>query len=65
MGKLRNSIDFIVDEDTLVLAAYDGVVIFVKDSSKIGGPNPVYWVHTNFIVIMHSNGEYSRYDHLS
>jgi murein DD-endopeptidase MepM/ murein hydrolase activator NlpD len=21
--------------------------------------------HTNFIVIMHSNGEYSRYDHLS
>jgi Peptidase family M23 len=29
------------------------------------GPNPVYWSHTNFIVIMHSNGEYSRYDHLS
>jgi murein DD-endopeptidase MepM/ murein hydrolase activator NlpD len=65
MGKLRNSIDFIVDEETLVLAAQDGVVIFVKDSSNIGGPNPVYWVHTNFIVIMHSNGEYSRYDHLS
>jgi murein DD-endopeptidase MepM/ murein hydrolase activator NlpD len=64
-GKLRNSIDFIVDEETLVLAANDGVVIFVKDDSNIGGPNPVYWIHTNFIVIMHSNGEYSRYDHLS
>jgi murein DD-endopeptidase MepM/ murein hydrolase activator NlpD len=65
MGKLRNSIDFIVDEDTPVLAAGDGMVIFVKDDSNIGGPNPVYWIHTNFIVIMHSNGEYSRYDHLS
>jgi murein DD-endopeptidase MepM/ murein hydrolase activator NlpD len=64
MGKLRNSIDFIVDEDTPVLAAGDGIVIFVKDSSNIGGPNPFYWDHTNFIVIVHSNGEYSRYDHL-
>jgi murein DD-endopeptidase MepM/ murein hydrolase activator NlpD len=65
MGKLRNSIDFIVDEETPVLAAGDGIVIFVKDDSNIGGPNPVYWIHTNFIVIMHSNGEYSRYDHLN
>jgi murein DD-endopeptidase MepM/ murein hydrolase activator NlpD len=64
-GKLRNAIDFIVDEETPVLAAADGVVTFVKDSSNIGGPNPIYWDHTNFIVIMHSNGEYSRYDHLS
>ena len=38
---------------------------FVKDSSNIGGSNPIYWSHTNFIVIMHSNGEYSRCDHLS
>ena len=65
MGKLRNSIDFIADEETPVLAAGDGIVIFIKDSSNIGGPNPFYWEHTNFIVIVHSNGEYSRYDHLS
>ena len=37
---------------------------FVKDDSNTGGSNPIYWSHTNFIVIMHSNGEYSRYDHL-
>ena len=55
---------FIVDEETPVLAAADGIVTFVKDISNIGGPNPAYWEHTNFIVIMHSNGEYSRYDHL-
>ena len=65
MGKLRNSIDFIVDNETPVLAADDGIIIFVNDSSNIGGFTPVYWGHTNFIVIMHSNGEYSRYDHLS
>lgn len=65
MGKLRNAIDFIVREETPVLAAADGVVTFVNDNSNTGGPNPVYWNHTNFIVIMHSNGEYSRYDHLS
>ena len=64
VGKLRNAIDLIVREETPVLAAADGVVTFVKDISDIGGPNPVYWEYTNFIVIMHSNGEYSRYDHL-
>ena len=47
------------------MPAADGIVTFVKDISDIGGPNPVYWEYTNFIVIMHSNGEYSRYDHLS
>ena len=65
MGKLRNAIDFIVYEQTPVLAAADGIVTFVKDSSNTGGSNPMYWDYTNFIVIMHSNGEYSRYDHLS
>ena len=65
MGKLRNAIDLIVDKDTPVLAAADGIVTFVKDISDIGGPNLAYWEYTNFIVIMHSNGEYSRYDHLS
>jgi len=65
LGKLRNAIDFIVDEETYVLAAADGIVTFVNDSSNTGGSNPLYWSHTNFIVIMHSNGEFSRYDHLS
>ena len=57
LGKLRNAIDFIVDESTPVLAAADGIVVFVNDSSNIGGSNPIYWNHTNFIVIEHSNGE--------
>ena len=64
-GNLRNAIDFIADEETPILAAADGIVTFVKDDSNTGGSNLIYWSHTNFIVIMHSNGEYSRYDHLS
>jgi murein DD-endopeptidase MepM/ murein hydrolase activator NlpD len=38
LGKLRNAIDFIVDEKTPVLAAADGVVAFVDDSSNTGDP---------------------------
>jgi murein DD-endopeptidase MepM/ murein hydrolase activator NlpD len=65
VGKLRNAVDFIADKGTPVLAAADGIVTFVKDTSNTGGANSSNWRHTNFIVIMHSNGEYSRYDHLS
>ena len=63
LGKLRNAIDIIVDEETPVLAAADGIVTFVKDDSDIGGSNQIYWNHSNFIVIMHPNGEYSRYEY--
>jgi murein DD-endopeptidase MepM/ murein hydrolase activator NlpD len=64
-GKLRHAIDFIVPEGTTVVAAANGTVIFVKDDSNIGGPDPIYWGYTNFIAIMHPNGEYTRYDHLA
>jgi murein DD-endopeptidase MepM/ murein hydrolase activator NlpD len=64
VGKLRNAIDLIADEETPVLSAADGIVTFVKDDSNTGGSDPTYWNHTNFIVILHPNGEYSRYDHL-
>ena len=65
IGKLRNAIDLLVPENTPVLAAASGIVTYVKDDSNFGGPYPAYWNYTNFIVIMHANGEYSRYDHLA
>jgi len=65
MGKLRYAIDFIVPENTPVLAAADGIVTYVRDNSNLGGSEVFYWNHTNFVVIMHKNGEYSRYDHLA
>ena len=65
IGKLRNAVDFIVPQNTPVLAAADGLVTFVKDDSNVGGPDPSYWHSSNFISIMHSYGEYTRYDHLA
>ena len=64
-GNLRNAIDFIVPKHTPVFAAANGIVTSVNDDSTISGPNPLYWNFTNFIVIMHANEEYSRYDHLA
>jgi murein DD-endopeptidase MepM/ murein hydrolase activator NlpD len=64
VGKLRNAIDFIAPVGTPVLAAAEGVITYIKDDSNVGGPDPAYWSYSNFITIKHSNGEFSRYDHL-
>ena len=64
VGNLRNAVDFIVPPNTPVLAAADGIVTYVKDDSKVGGPDPSYWNYSNFVSIMHQNGEHTRYDHL-
>lgn len=64
-GRLKHAIDFIVAQNTPVLAAADGIVTFVRDDSYTGGPSIEYWYDSNFIVIQHANSEYSRYDHLA
>ena len=64
VGKLRNAVDFVALMRTPVLASADGVVTYVEDRSNIGGPDYSYWDFSNFIVVSHSNGEYTRYDHL-
>ena len=63
-GQLNNSIDFIVPEGTGIYAAADGIVFAIKDDSKVGGPYPKYWDDGNYIEIKHSNGEFTRYEHL-
>lgn len=65
IGKLRNAVDFLVPENTPVLAAADGIVTYVKSDSRKGGPTMNYWFDSNFIVLQHLHGEYSRYDHLA
>ncbi len=55
----RNAVDFIAPQNTLVIVAADGEVIFVSDDSNVGGPDPLYWNITNFITIRHSFGEYT------
>ena len=64
VGKLRNAVDFIAPKGTSVLAAADGIVTYINDDFNVGGPDASYWFYTNFIIFSHSNGEFSRYDHL-
>lgn len=64
VGKLKNAVDFLAPVGTPVIAAADGVVTYVEDSFNIGGPDYSYWEFSNFVVLMHPNGEFSRYDHL-
>jgi murein DD-endopeptidase MepM/ murein hydrolase activator NlpD len=63
-GKLKNAIDLALPKNTLVLAAADGVVTFVKDDPNIGGPDPSYWIYSSSVSIRHLDGEFTRYDHL-
>jgi murein DD-endopeptidase MepM/ murein hydrolase activator NlpD len=64
-GRLENAIDFVAPENTIVLAAAEGTVTYVKDYSYIGGPSVNFWDYSNFISIKHQNEEYTRYDHLA
>jgi murein DD-endopeptidase MepM/ murein hydrolase activator NlpD len=65
LGKLANAVDLLAPGETPVLAAADGIITFVNTGSVVGGPDISFWDYSNFIVIMHSNDEYSRYDHLA
>jgi murein DD-endopeptidase MepM/ murein hydrolase activator NlpD len=64
-GKLEYAVDFIAPQNTPVLAAADGIVMYVKDDSDLGGPFVGFWGYSNFISIRHQHEEYTRYDHLA
>ncbi len=63
-GRLKHSIDFIVQEGTPIFAASSGVVVDVKDDSDIGGRERKYDKFGNYIEIKHAYGEYSIYEHI-
>jgi len=61
----RYAFDLGVSEGTLVTAARDGVVIDVKESFTIGGPNPAFSDKANFVTIMHDDRSVASYVHLA
>ncbi len=63
-GPLKYAVDLICPKGTEVLAAGPGVVRAIKDDSDVGGSDISYYDDGNYIVIEHSNGEYSSYEHL-
>lgn len=58
------AIDFDMDTGTKIAAARDGVVIEIKEDSKIGGPSKSYAQHGNYIMIRHSDDTFANYVHL-
>ena len=51
IDSLRNTVDFIAPQNTPVLVAADGKVVFVNDDSNVGGPDPSYWNTTYFTTL--------------
>ena len=64
VGKLKNSVDYLLPEGKEVYAAQNGKVVFVKQNSKKGGSDEKFWNDGNYITIKHENEEYSLYEHL-
>jgi murein DD-endopeptidase MepM/ murein hydrolase activator NlpD len=64
VGDLVHSIDYDAPEGAPILAALEGIVVFVKDDSNIGGDDPKHENDGNFIEILHNNNEVSEYEHI-
>ena len=64
-GWLKYSIDFGMKIGTPVYAARGGIVVAVKDTSRIGGRRRRYRGHANYITIAHDDGTFAQYVHLN
>ncbi|OJJ23518.1 hypothetical protein BKI52_03910 [marine bacterium AO1-C] len=65
-GFLSQALDFLLPENTPILAAQAGEVIEVKVDSNQGGARKKYLgnQYLNWITIAHTNDEFSQYAHL-
>lgn len=64
IGKLKNSVDFIIPEGTPIKAAFYGIVVDIKQDSGMGGYTKKFDKYGNYIEIKHANNEYSIYEHI-
>jgi murein DD-endopeptidase MepM/ murein hydrolase activator NlpD len=63
-GENQYAVDFNLDEGTPVYAARDGIVVRVKEDSRVGGPSAAYADRGNLIMIAHDDGSFGNYVHL-
>jgi len=63
-GENEYAIDFDLDTGTPVHAARPGLVVEVKQDSRIGGPSARYGEHANYILVAHDDGSFANYVHL-
>jgi len=65
LGSMRYSLDFGMPRGTPVLAARDGVVLYLQDGFTEGGADPALLERANLVVVAHSDGTMASYGHLS
>lgn len=65
IGPWKNAIDFLVHDGTPVLAAADGWVDELVESSSTYGDGEEFRDQLNFITICHGSGESTQYCHLA
>ena len=64
VGDMKHAVDFGCDEGTPIYSAKGGLVVWVKNDSDVGGPQWKYYEEGNRIVLKHTRGEYTAYEHL-
>jgi len=62
-GEQAYAIDWAMPEGTPVHAAREGIVVDIKDTNDLGGPDEEFKDYANYVRIKHSDGTIGEYDH--
>jgi murein DD-endopeptidase MepM/ murein hydrolase activator NlpD len=64
LGSMRYSLDFGMPQGTPVLAAREGVILYVQDGFTEGRADPRLLERANLVVVAHVDGTMASYGHL-
>ncbi|MDD3773827.1 MAG: M23 family metallopeptidase [Patescibacteria group bacterium] len=62
-GPYKSAIDFLIPDNTPVLAAEDGIIVEIVENNTKWGPSVEFQHFLNYITVKHNNDEYSQYCH--
>jgi murein DD-endopeptidase MepM/ murein hydrolase activator NlpD len=65
LGSMQYSLDFAMPRGTPVLAAREGIVLYLQDGFTEGGADPRLLERANLVVIAHRDGTMASYGHLA
>lgn len=60
----RNAVDIAAQVGTLIVAAREGTVMYVKDDYHMGGRDKYFLDKANVVMVLHSDGSYAVYAHI-
>lgn len=65
LASMRYSLDFGMPRGTPVLAAREGIVLYLQDGFRAGGTDPSLLERANLVVVAHADGTMASYGHLA